>query len=383
MFITSAIIAWILRDHGYKALTHVGDMSNCEGKACTGTGIVLRLSLAMVLLSTFLGLSVIGVENTSNARAFIQNQYFGVKWLMLGGTAAGCLFLSNESAVQFGYVAAVGAGFFLFFGILLVLEFAYGWNDSWVAKYDETSEKIWAIGVLVAAFLCYASSIVSWGLIIHYFGGHGCSHTTGFITVTIIMSVAITLLTLPAKIQQGALLPCGVIVLYGSWLCASAVMSIPVDNTSECEARHSHISDTSRRFMESIGVIFTIFCVGYATIRAASSGQDLTGAKPRPDAALLDNEKGEEAKVTAEEDESDTVQYNYSFFHLVYALGAMYLAMVLLNWQVGINEKDGKSVGDMSDWANVWIKVTSQWATYLLYIWTLIAPLVCSCREFS
>jgi hypothetical protein len=29
--------------------------------------------------------------------------------------------------------------------------------------------------------------------------------------------------------------------------------------------------------METVGVIFTIFCVGYATIRAASSGQDLTG----------------------------------------------------------------------------------------------------------
>eukprot|EP00299_Pterocystis_sp_00344_P017073 c8565_g1_i1.p1 GENE.c8565_g1_i1~~c8565_g1_i1.p1 ORF type:complete len:423 (-),score=80.38 c8565_g1_i1:14-1282(-) len=382
MFLVSAFISWILKDYGYKGLIHVGDMKNCDDDTCTGTGIVLRIALAMVLVSSFICLMVIGVDNSSNPRAFIQNDFFSVKWLLLAVTVVGSMFISNESAIQFGYVAAVGGGFFLLIGVMLVLEFAYGWNDSWVAKLDETGNKGWGYMVLGAAFLCYASSITIWVLLFVYFGGDGCTQTTTFVSVTIVLSVLITALSLPEKVQQGAILPCGVVVLYCSWLCASAVMSIPLDENSKCEARHSRLSDSSEQGMRAVGVVFTIFCVTYATIRAASSGQDLTGGKPRPDAALLDNEKGDKVEAKAEEDETDHVQYNYSFFQLIYALGAMYFAMVMINWNIEFDDKD-HSYGRMSQWGNVWIKMATQWLTFVLYIWSLIAPLACPDRDFS
>jgi len=385
MFVLFSFVAWILRDYGYDGLKHVGDMKNCDDSTCTGRGIVLRMALAMVLISGFMCLCVIGVDSSSNARAPLQNDFWPVKWLLLAICTVGCMFLSNTSTVEFGYAAAVGGGLFLFVGVLLVLEFAYGWNDAWVTQYDESGEKYWAFAILGMAFLLFSSSITIWGLLLAYFGGDGCSETTTFVTLTIIFSVLVTGLSLPEKVQQGAILPCGVIVLYCTWLCASAVMSIPVDNDSKCEARHSSISSSSQEGMQAVGVFFTIFCVGYSTIRAASSGQDLSGGKPRPDAALLDAEKGDDLAIgeKAEDDEVSDVQYNYSFFHLIYALGAMYLAMVLIDWKIEFHDSDGQQFGSMSTWANVWIKMATQWLTFALYVWTLIAPLVCTDRDFS
>jgi hypothetical protein len=31
----------------------------------------------------------------------------------------------------------------------------------------------------------------------------------------------------------------------------------------------------------------------------------------------------------------------------------------------------------------MWIKIVSQWVTVILYIWWLVAPIVCGDRDFS
>jgi len=98
---------------------------------------------------------------------------------------------------------------------------------------------------------------------------------------------------------------------------------------------------------------------------------------------MSDKGDTESVKVEADKDEEDSVQYNYSFFQIVYALGAMYLAMVLIDWEVQFDVHSGTKYGTMSTWATVWIKIASQWATFAVYIWSLIAPFCCSDRDFS
>lgn len=36
-----------------------------------------------------------------------------------------------------------------------------------------------------------------------------------------------------------------------------------------------------------------------------------------------------------------------------------------------------------SPWTAVWVKICSSWAGLLLYLWTLVAPLVLPDRDFS
>ena len=70
-------------------------------------------------------------------------------------------------------------------------------------------------------------------------------------------------------------------------------------------------------------------------------------------------------------------------FHFVMAAAAMYMAMILTNWsnyKVGVEESQQTSDFGLE---SMWIKVVSQWVTVLLYIWWLLAPIICSNREFG
>lgn len=77
-------------------------------------------------------------------------------------------------------------------------------------------------------------------------------------------------------------------------------------------------------------------------------------------------------------EEFTPVSYNYSFFHLIFALASMYIAMLMTGWGAVEQEKDRLDVG----WTSVWVKTAAEWATALLYIWTLVAPSLFPDREF-
>ena len=78
-------------------------------------------------------------------------------------------------------------------------------------------------------------------------------------------------------------------------------------------------------------------------------------------------------------DEFELVTYSYSFFHLIFALASMYIAMLMTGWGTGAEERDLIDVG----WTSVWVKVVAQWMTVGVYAWTMAAPLLFPDRDFS
>jgi len=87
--------------------------------------------------------------------------------------------------------------------------------------------------------------------------------------------------------------------------------------------------------------------------------------------------------VTPEDidDEVQEVNYNYTFFHITFMLGAMYVAMLLSNWEMIQNSDDDLNVDN--SFASVWVKIVSSWLVALFYTWTLIAPIILPGREFK
>lgn len=91
-----------------------------------------------------------------------------------------------------------------------------------------------------------------------------------------------------------------------------------------------------------------------------------------------DEDEDAEGEYDSKDDEKNGVQYNYTFFHLVFALAAMYIAMVLTNWNT-FDKADGASdnlilIGQ--SWPAVWVKVVSSWICYGLYGFSLLAPVL-------
>lgn len=98
----------------------------------------------------------------------------------------------------------------------------------------------------------------------------------------------------------------------------------------------------------------------------------IAAKKPLLEAEEL--EEGKEKKKT----EARPVSYSYTFFHLIFALASMYSGMLLSGWTSSSESSDLIDVG----WTSVWVRICTEWVTALLYIWSLVAPLICPDREF-
>jgi hypothetical protein len=72
-----------------------------------------------------------------------------------------------------------------------------------------------------------------------------------------------------------------------------------------------------------------------------------------------------------------TMHHQYSWFHLIFAIGAMYVAMLLTDWNVVRPGKaDHNSVYIGRSETAMWMRIVSSWICMLLYIWSLVAPLI-------
>merc|ERR1712224_502414 len=74
-------------------------------------------------------------------------------------------------------------------------------------------------------------------------------------------------------------------------------------------------------------------------------------------------------------------------FHIVMMASSMYLSMMVTNWEdinaTNVTTVSGSSTVSFASETGMWVKYASVWATFLLYIWTLIAPLCCANRDFE
>lgn len=89
------------------------------------------------------------------------------------------------------------------------------------------------------------------------------------------------------------------------------------------------------------------------------------------------NEEGGGQQVYDNEEEG--VAYSYSMFHFMFMLAAFYVMMTLTNWYAPSD--DLRSL--YSNSASVWVKICSSWLCVIIYVWTLVAPIVFPDRDFS
>jgi len=192
-------------------------------------------------------------------------------------------------------------------------------------------------------------------------------------------------MSIHSKVQEAnprsGILQSGLITAYSTYLIFSAMMSSTDCNPWVASSGASNIS-------VAIGAAFTIVAVCYTTIRAASQVGDLNLQEAEPlmkEEAAEEKEKDKsekEEKVEKVEDKSsEQVGYSFSKFHLVFALGAFYIAMLMSDWRTVYNPGTETATVD-SGLAAVWVKVVSSWLCVGLYIWTLIGPLLLPDREW-
>ena len=146
-----------------------------------------------------------------------------------------------------------------------------------------------------------------------------------------------------------------------------------------------------------LGSLFTFITIAYSASGAATQSAAISGEQSTHLYAAVESGALSKTAVDEEQDEvtyfkfliNESIRYSYTYFHLVYCLAAMYVAMLLTNWD-SVQMTDSVTVVGKS-MAAVWVKIASSWGKYiddcvaviLLFIWTLVAPLVLPDRDWD
>ena len=392
------------------AQDYVEDKSGHSLTDMVGVLGVYRVCFSMTVFYGLLSLIMIRVRSSADRRAGLHNGMWLPKLLFLVVMLVVSFFMPNTFFFGWGYVGLVGAFLFIIMQLILLVDFAYSWSESWVSKHEDSEHKGWLVALLVSTFGMLLATLVLEVLLFVYYTGAECGRNKFFISFNLVLCVLVCALSVLPKVQdanpQSGLLQAAVVCMYITYLTWSAVSNEPDDYAVNCSPQSAGSAATT----STMAAIFTFLAVCYSSVRTGSSSQlgsvgmntDSDGdaaaaaADPERDVPLLDPVSGDAAdgdddaagaggRGAGGDNEKDACVYSYSFFHFVFALASLYIMMLLTDWASISAGEVGEHPTMQIDksWASAWVKVSSGWVAVGLYIWSLVAPLILTNRDFS
>ncbi|KXN88468.1 Membrane protein TMS1 [Leucoagaricus sp. SymC.cos] len=438
IFSLNSILAWLMKSDLVTKQIEKWSFDyikmECKGDKCYGVLAVHRICFALALFHFLLSTLLIGVKDTRDKRAAIQNGWWGPKvlvWLILVFVS---FTIPNGFFIFWGdYVALIGATIFILLGLVLLVDFAHSWSETCLENWENSpSSNLWQWILIGSTGLMYAFTITLTGLLYGYFAGSECGLNRFFITFNLILCIAITVMCVHPLVQEynprSGLAQSAMVAAYCTYLIVSAITNHTHESSKSCNPlRDGAGAEGTRKAVVFLGGIFTFLAIAYSTTRAATQSRAFVGQKkggghirldegshaemnyvttqpsrtetPRyqallaaveagaiPESALYEEqahgEDDDEPQGEERDDEKIGTRYNYSWFHIIFAGGAMYVAMLLTDWNVVSKHPiDGPADPNQDVYIGrsevaMWMRVVSSWVCMILYIWSLWAPVL-------
>ncbi|KAM6239845.1 serine incorporator 2 [Porphyrio hochstetteri] len=373
----------------------LGVQTHVDCSSFLGHKAVYRMGFAMATFFSLFAVLMLCVRSSRDPRAAVQNGFWFFKFLVLVGITVGAFYIPDGTftSVWF-YFGVVGAFLFILIQLILLIDFAHSWSQLWLRNAGESNAKGWYAALCIITFTFYATSIAAIVLLyMYYTKPEGCTEGKVLISINLILCLIVSVVSILPKIQDAqphsGLLQASIITLYTIYVTWSALANVPVQSCNPTLlVRNSTGSAMATQPLTTwwdapsiVGLIIFILCTLFISIRSSDHPQvnklmlteESTAGLGREAAAM------ESELHRAYDNEQDGVSYSYSFFHLCLLLAALYIMMTLTNWY----RPDERLQVLTSPWTAVWVKISSSWAGLLLYLWTLVAPLVLPDRDFS
>ncbi|TGZ65216.1 hypothetical protein CRM22_005982 [Opisthorchis felineus] len=374
--------------------TNVRGVVDCD--AITGFGAVYRLCFATTMFYLLFTLLMVRVTSSKDPRSKIQNGFWFFKYLIWFGLVVGAFFIPVEGfTTSWMIIGMMGGALYIVIQLVLLVDFAHSWNESWISKWEDTGEKCYAIGLAVFTTIFYIISAVGIGLLYHFYAGATeCAVNKAMLSLNLIFIVGVSVISvlptvherLPSSgLLQSSMISCYVVFLTWSSMtngkdpkCNPSMFFQPVTNSTVPD------ESVSLRFdwQIALGLFILILSVLYSSLRSSSHTAVGKLGMAGPDSVALndtgpltDSEKG---KQVVWDDEENRVTYVYSMFHFMLLLATLYVMVMLTNWLKP--ENDLKSLS--ANVASYWVRMVSSWVCLLLYLWTMVAPIILPDRQF-
>ncbi|KAI0255068.1 serine incorporator/TMS membrane protein [Lactifluus subvellereus] len=431
IFALNSMLAWLVKTRFMIKLIEKWSYDyikmDCEDGKCYGVLAVHRVCFALALFHIILSISLIGVRDTRDKRAAIQNGWWGPKVLLWLVFVLISFFIPNGFFVFWGnYVSLIGATIFILLGLVLLVDFAHSWSETCLENWENSNNSnLWQWILIGSTASMYAATIAMTGVLYAYFAGSGCTLNRFFISFNLALTIIITIICILPVVQdhnpRSGLAQSGMVAVY----CTYLVMSAVGNHTHEmCNPFRSGAASGTRTSVLVLGAALTFIAIAYSTTRAATQSRALVGKKRHGEIHLSDDHDGHEVRIVSSQpgrtetpryqallaaveagaipasalneddddededgfsdshdDERSGTRYNYSWFHIIFVLGAMYVAMLLTDWNViragpSSPSTDGDDIYIGRSETAMWIRIVSSWVCILLYVWSLLAPVI-------
>jgi uncharacterized membrane protein len=277
------------------------------------------------------------------------------------------------------YIAPIGAFSFIIIGLVLLVDFAHTWSETCLENWESSESNLWQFILVGSTFGMFAVAITVTTLLYVFFAGSGCGLNTALISINMVLSLVVTVIAISPPVQEAnpksGLTQASLVAAYCTYLTGSAV----VNHSGDGQCNPLHASGGTKTTTVIVGALFTFLAIAYSTSRAATQSKALVGKGHRAGAiALPDAEEDSEVRLVTNqpkgrrdemryqailaavnagslpasvldepEDDDDEIEatlgeerdderggtkYNYSWFHVIFVMAAMYVAGLLTDW---------------------------------------------------
>lgn len=364
-----------------------------------GYGAVYRVSFAMATFFLLFSLLTYNVHSKKQFRARIHNGFWYIKLSLLVLIIGVAFYLPNLGFLTkvWMYVGLTGGFMFILIQIILVVDFGHSWSVSWAEKMDTLDTKCWYFSLAFSTAFVYSLSVTAAVMFYLFFTNPDdisqCQANTFYISFNVGHCALATIISVLPRVQEettgAGLLQSSVITIYTMYLTWNTLSSQPDSKCNplgEVLLEYDNISGVNGQAIFGALLMFALLAFA-CTVRASTSqlgklGLSLsdspeylrksaeTNAKHRKEDKTLLEKGGKEG----EEKECEDIAYSYSFFHFVLFLASLHVMMVMTNWHSPDENLDFKKM--IKNWAAVWVQMASSYICCLVYIWTLVAPLI-------
>jgi len=366
----------------FKSFIHC-PVESGEQFQCLGITAVYRMSFVLALFHTTVFL--VCLSKSDSAAAF-HDGCWALKFLVVLAGFVLTLFIPNSFFTGYSDFARVISVFFLVYQVFMTITIAYLINDKLVGHLDnqsgESNNRAVLGSILIGTtVILYSANIIIWVFL--YIEFKDCGSAIANITVALVASVVFTVLVVFRPREDASILTSGAVALYVNYLCWSALSSNPDANCNP--AGYSKGNTIAQILVGLFFVLVALFSVSSMTKNEETQEQTITDQVNNP---LLETEKEDEniPERDIKEEPLKAQQINKIsgatiLFQVLMILASFYYAMLLTNWGSPTTAADLSTLY-LNSGVSYWVKLVADWLSILVYILSLLAPLIFKNREF-
>ncbi|ELP88344.1 membrane protein PB1A10.07C, putative [Entamoeba invadens IP1] len=326
------------------------------------------------------------IQNESPRSPFVlfHDGYWFFKIVLVTLLSTMTFLLPTWVHTVFNYLAAAGAVLFYLYTLISFLNFAAIFNVKMVNKVNTKRcldpYVVLLLGSSVLAFsLMFILSIFTFVKFTSISTGKGTCKSKVynglFTALNMVISIISTIISMLPRVREykptSGIFQSSVVAAYTSYLLFTAITSQPCSElngcweVTDCADNSSLMSNYD--WMSFLGIFFTVAVVAYQAYRNSNEISETS---------IIDDHLPDQADTLTGKIQK---RYVYWKFHMAMCVATLFMLQNLSDWSVFKYNPPRVETGKYA----FFVKGTVCFLCHILYIWTLVAPIIFPKRNFS